>query len=601
MRRVGYFWVAFSAFLSVAILTAVAIVVYASQSLRMAEAARDRADIVSTAQLVEEHLRPYLDGDPRILDSLCKRAEVSHWCRVTVVDKKGVVLADSKENPLFMENHGDRPEIRAALAGDTGMAERISGTMHERYQYAAYPLLKNGSVDKVFRVSRHVKSIVEAGSLMLAGTTAVGLAALLLSIAAAFWLSGSLARPVVELTAAARRIASGDFSVSFSRARTREIGDLADSMNDMAGQLAERLMAATRRKNELGAILSSMAEGLIAVDLRGRLLMVNRAAGGLFSRDPDAILGLPVSEALRSSRVVDYLRELAAAEALPEAEIIVTGRDQVDRIVQMRGTPLRDHQGGRRGSICVFYDVTELRRLENVRRDFVANVSHELRTPLTAIRGFVETLLDGGVDDPADINRFLTIIRTHTNRLDSIIEDLLTLSQLEEHEETQGGNLEPESVLLSSMIANTIAVCGERAAAKNISLSTAGVGDPRLFVVPSLFEQALVNLVDNAVKYSPAGTPVVIGHVVDASTVRVSVVDQGPGIPSEHLPRIFERFYRIDKARSRRQGGTGLGLSIVKHVMKVLGGSVTVESAPGKGSVFTLVAPAVSDQPGKST
>ncbi len=169
MRRVGYFWVAFSAFFTVAVLTAISVVVYASQSLRMAEAARDRIDIIETAQLVEEHLRPYIDTDPRVLDSLCKSPQIAQWCRVTIVDSKGTVLADSRENPVYMENHGSRPEIAAALAGDTGTAERISGTLHERYQYAAYPLWRGGHVDKVFRISRHVKSIVEAGSLMLAG------------------------------------------------------------------------------------------------------------------------------------------------------------------------------------------------------------------------------------------------------------------------------------------------------------------------------------------------------------------------------------------------------------------------------------------------
>lgn len=592
MHKFRYYQIAFVAFLSVSALTAMLVLAYASWSFRAAASDRDHSDLSSTILFVEEHIRPYLDGSPAVLDSVCKAAPIAHWCRVTIVDSLGAVLADSRDNPAWMENHKARPEIADALAGDTGWAERVSGTLGERYLYLACPVVRSGTVVKAFRISRHVKNIAEAGAPLFARTALAGLSVLLLAIAAAFWFSRMLSRPVVKLTDIARSIARGDFSARMPQARSREMADLAESMSHMASQLDDRIRMVTRQKNDLAALLSSMTEGLIAVDLQGRLIMVNRAAGDMLLRNPEDMCGRPVVEVIRNTRMQEFIRELSSSTVSIEREIEFSVEGRSDCIIELHGSALRDDAGAISGCLVVFHDVTRMRRLENLRRDFVANVSHELRTPLTSIKGFVETLLDGAGDDPADRLRFLTIIRSHAERLNAIIEDLLTLSHLEQQETATADDLVYESAGIGAMVDEVMLVCGERAARKHMTLVCADFADTAVSVVPSLFEQALINIVDNAIKYSPEHTEIRISVAFSEAAVHIAVADEGPGIPPEHLGRIFERFYRIDKARSRKIGGTGLGLAIVKHIMKVLEGSVSVDSAPGRGSVFTLSIPA---------
>jgi two-component system phosphate regulon sensor histidine kinase PhoR len=325
---------------------------------------------------------------------------------------------------------------------------------------------------------------------------------------------------------------------------------------------------------------------VLAIDARQRIVGINRAAADLLGVDLDDVVRRPLQEVVRNPDLRRFA--LTAIDCREPVEDDVVLRGDRDRTLRLRGTALRD-VSGEGGAVIVLNDVTDVQRLESVRRDFVANVSHELKTPVASIKGFVETLLDGAADDPAANRRFLEIVARQADRLAAIIDDLLSLSRIEQSEGK--GNLPLEPTRLADVIAAVIADCGPRAADRSIRLETRCAEGLVADVNPPLLEQALINLVDNAIKYSDPGAGVWIAvEQADAGLV-VRVSDEGCGIEAEHLPRLFERFYRVDKARSRKLGGTGLGLSIVKHIVQAHGGTVAVESEPGVGSTFTIRLP----------
>jgi two-component system phosphate regulon sensor histidine kinase PhoR len=342
-----------------------------------------------------------------------------------------------------------------------------------------------------------------------------------------------------------------------------------------------------RQRNEKEAVLSSMVEGVLAVDTDQRLITINQTAARLFGIDPARADGTDLSVIIRDTALRKLVTDALASDEPVEGEIVL--KNQNEKVLHSRGTALRDAQGKEIGAVVVLQDVTRVRRLEQVRRDFVANVSHELRTPITSIKGFVETLMDGALNDPHDAQRFLGIIRKQADRLNAIIEDLLTLSRLEEEVGEAHAVLEPTP--LERVLRSAIDLCSGAAAAKeiNVELHCDGVGEVR--VAPRFLERAVVNLIDNAIKYSESAGAIRVRVVRSDGEVTIRVEDDGCGISPEHLPRLFERFYRVDKARSRQLGGTGLGLAIVKHIANVHGGRVSVESTPGQGSVFSIHLP----------
>ena len=335
-----------------------------------------------------------------------------------------------------------------------------------------------------------------------------------------------------------------------------------------------------------------MIEGVLAIDARQRIVSINRAAADLLGLTPETAIHRPLQEAVRNPDLRRFaLRAIDCREPV-EDDLLLRGAR--DRTIRVRGTALRD-LSGEGGAVIVLNDVTDIQHLENVRRDFVANVSHELKTPIASIKGFVETLLDGAADDPADTRRFLDIVARQADRLESIIEDLLALSRIEQSEEA--GNLPLEPARIADVLAAVTAECQPRAAERSIRLEVACDESLMADVNAPLLEQAAINLVDNAIKYSDPGKTVWISAELEAPSdpdgraMIIAVRDEGCGIESEHLPRLFERFYRVDPARSRKLGGTGLGLSIVKHIVQAHGGTIGVESRPGVGSRFTIRLP----------
>jgi len=412
------------------------------------------------------------------------------------------------------------------------------------------------------------------------------------AIAGAFTLARRAARPVHDISQAAVRLAAGQFDAPLPVPEAAELSELACAIAGLREQLVERGLTIGRQGTQQEAVLGSMIEGVLAIDARQRIVSINHGAAQLLGLDLAKVLRRPLQEVVRNPDLRRFA--LLAIDCREPVEDDLVIRGPRDRTIRLRGTALRD-VSGEGGAVIVLNDVTDIQRLENVRRDFVANVSHELKTPIASIKGFVETLLDGAADDPADNRRFLTIVARQVERLEAIIEDLLALSRIEQSE--GAGNLPLERVHVLSVLTAAVADCQPRARDRSVALEVACDGAIEADLNPALLEQAVINLVDNAVKYSDAGDTIrVIAMEEPAGTdgprVRIAVRDEGCGIEAEHLPRLFERFYRVDRARSRQLGGTGLGLSIVKHIVQAHGGAVSVESTPGVGSTFTIDLPA---------
>jgi two-component system phosphate regulon sensor histidine kinase PhoR len=355
----------------------------------------------------------------------------------------------------------------------------------------------------------------------------------------------------------------------------------------MAAQLDRRIKTVISQRNELETVLSSMMEGVIAVNNEERIIRMNEAAAGFFDCDPEICQGRDLQEVIRNSALQQFVRTALSSREPKEDDIIVHLNGE--STLNLKSSPLLDANKESTGTLVVFNDVTQLRRLENMRRDFVANVSHEIKTPLTAIKGFVETLHRGNVDDPEEARRFLGIIQKHADRLSSIVEDLLSLSRIEQEDE--GKIIKLEEGYVNDVFQSAMQICRSKAEEKNITIRP--VCDEPIFAKfdTTLLEQAVVNLLDNAIKYSEPKSTILLKAQRNNSEIRISVEDQGIGIAKKYLPRLFERFYRVDKARSRNLGGTGLGLAIVKHIAQAHSGRITVESTLGVGSVFTIHLP----------
>ena len=356
----------------------------------------------------------------------------------------------------------------------------------------------------------------------------------------------------------------------------------------MATELDGRIDTITRQKNELETVLASMVEAVIVVDLAENILSLNKAAEQLIDRSNMESKGRPLLSMLRNLDLQRLVQKTLAGPGQVEDEIMLHG-EKGELFLQAHGSLLRDAQGNSFGALFVLHDVTRLRRLETVRRDFVANVSHELKTPITAIKGFVETLKDGALESPVDARRFLDIILKHADRLNDIVSDLLALSRIEQEEENREIELTPGRLLQPLQAA--VETCLSFAVAKEIRLILNCEGDIQAGINGPLLEQAIINLIVNAVKYSEPASEVLIIATSKPDHVLIEVKDHGAGISREHLPRLFERFYRSDKARSRKLGGTGLGLAIVKHIVQAHHGEVGVLSTPGKGTTFSIRLP----------
>ncbi|PLX95986.1 MAG: PAS domain-containing sensor histidine kinase [Desulfuromonas sp.] len=507
--------------------------------------------------------------------------------RITLILPDGTVVGDSDENPLFMENHASRPEIQSALDKKDGSSLRYSHTLQKEMLYVAQSVEdESGTVVGIVRTAKALETIDEAlhmlySRIAFGGGLAVFLAALL-----SWGMARHISLPLARLRQGAERFARGELKRRLAVRGSGELQALAATMNQMAGQLDDRIKMVVQQRNEQNTMLASMVEGVLAVDHDQSIVRLNRAAGELLGIDPELAQGRPFAEVSRRAELQRFVDHVMASDEPIETDLVLR-QAQAERFLQAHGTTLADDKGDRSGALIVLHDVTRLRRLEQVRRDFVANASHELKTPVTAIKGYSETLLDSGISEE-DRARFLGVIVRQADRLQAIIDDLLVLSRLDGN--TEGKPLPLEEVELRPILDAAQQDCAVAAESRGIRFK---VEAPPLHmkVNSPLLEQAVVNLLTNAIKFSPLDAEVEIEVAKKAHCVTIAVTDHGCGIASKHLPRLFERFYRVDPSRSRMQGGTGLGLSIVQNICKAHGGEVEVKSALGKGSTFTISLP----------
>jgi len=591
-RTKRLFWKLFPTYFLIAAISIVAVSWYASSSLREFYLGQMQMDLKARALLLEPRIAAFVAPlDAAAVDAVCKEMGRVTATRITVILPDGTVIGDSDENPLSMDNHRRRPEVLAALGNAPGRSIRYSRTLHQNMMYVAVMLERSGTPAAIIRTSVSLAAIDDTLKAIYRRIAWGGFIVILFAALFSYLSSRHVGRPIEQIRKGAEHFARGDLNFRLPSVETAELRSLSTSLNAMAAQLDDKLKSFIRQRNELEAVLASMLEGVIAVDGDERIISANRAAALMFETEPKALGGRLVQEVIRNRELQQFVGKAISGEAHTENDISFY-RDN-ERIINAYSSPLRDASGARVGTLVVLNDVTRLRRLENIRRDFVANVSHEIKTPLTAIKGFVETLQRRAVDNPEEAERFLGIIAKHVDRLNSIVEDLLCLSRIEA--EAENAQIKLEEAHLCKILQSAVQVCRTKADEKKISIRLACDKEVTALLDPPLFEQAAVNLIDNAVKYSPAGSTVSVSCQQAGSELAVHFTDQGIGIPKQHLERLFERFYRVDKARSRSLGGTGLGLAIVKHIIQAHGGRITVESTPGAGSVFSIFLPLKND------
>jgi two-component system phosphate regulon sensor histidine kinase PhoR len=520
--------------------------------------------------------------------------------RITLIAKNGDVLADSEEDPKRMEKHDTRPEVLASQRADFGTATRFSTTVRQSMMYVALrtvppldlpPTLggdKEGGIAYVrvaLPLSRIEEQLAHLRQLVWTAAAVTALAAMAL----AFWLARRMTQPLQELTQGAERIAAGNYGHKVYTGTPDEIGVLARSFNQMSEHLAAQFAQVEEDRRQLRAILSGMIEGVVALDADQRILFANDRAAQLLEFQAQPAIGRRFYEVVRQRALHEIIRRALTDPEPFREELSWNGRSAKNLMVHgtgLAGSPTQ-------GAVLVFHDTSHLRRLERLRQEFVANVSHELKTPLSVIKACVETLLGGAIDDPQHRRPFLDQIANQADRLHALILDLLSLARIEAGTEA----FSFQQVDVEEAVQACIARHRALAEGKNQSLETVAPAEKATaWADEEALGQILDNLVDNGIKYTPPGGSVRISWHTENDEVCLQVQDTGIGIPEPDLQRIFERFYRVDKARSRELGGTGLGLSIVKHLAQAMQGSVRAESQIGKGTTFSLYLPRSAGQ-----
>jgi len=542
--------------------------------------------LVETHLLSRIFLQPLSDSlDMQATDSLTDVLGREIGSRITIINEQGKVIGDSYESGAYllkMENHKDRPEVSSALHRSAGKSIRYSYTIKVDMLYVASPIKAQGKVMGVARLALPLTELKRQQHSIL-NVILLGFAvAFILSLALNFWFSHRAIKPLQQMIRIGRKMTGGDFSERVRIKTKDEIGELAGTLNLMAVELSEKLAQITEDRTQLQTILSSMIEGVMAVDRQGKVMLVNDALSRMFELGIPFI-GKPHFEVIRDHELNDFIQEVLSSKEEKRKEVSFIRPREQDIMIQ---SALVEKEGrGAVFALFVFHDITELKRLEKVRKDFVANVSHELRTPLTSIKGFVEALKDGAISDPEQSVRFLSVISQHTDRMNQIISDLLQLSLIE----SKGFELKSEPFSVKELVEEVVDSLKRSAEKKSQNLEISIISGVQKVVGDRYrIGQALTNLVDNAIKYTPEKGSIRIEFRDKGEKMEIVVIDNGTGIPPQDLSRIFERFYTVDKGRSRELGGTGLGLSIVKHIVEAHGGTVQVQSQMGKGSEFSF-------------
>lgn len=548
--------------------------------------------LFTTANLLCEVLKtPIAEGKREEIKSLVPELGKKIGVRITIIARDGVVIGDSEHDPATMENHAERPEVIEAVSKGVGKSKRYSITIKKDLFYVAVPLKdKRGEAEAIVRTALPLGFIEKAFSSIKSKIIYIGLILTLFAFLLSLVSSRAITKPLDKIIAASEEIAKGNFNVNIPVADKRgEIGKVNQALGRMAEKLDELFKEVSLEKSQLEAVLSAMSEGVIVVGSDGKVILINRALKDMFGIK-DVSFGKPYWEVLRNSEITELVEYTLKSRKAEKKEISLFY--PVEKYYLASGIPLNSSESG---AIVVMFDITEFKRLEKIKADFVANVSHELRTPLTAIKGYVETIEAEAYENTDERDHFLNIIKRHTDRLINIVSDLLVLSEIERKEISW--EEEPKTVLeeinFKEIVSSSLEAIKSKIEEKSLRVSlNIKEGLPPYGGDGFLLEQMFINLIDNAAKYTPEGGAIEIGISKLDSQFIIEVSDTGIGIPKEHLPRIFERFYRVDKTRSRKLGGTGLGLSIVKHIVIMHGGKIEVQSEVGRGSRFIITLPA---------
>lgn len=506
--------------------------------------------------------------------------------RLTVIRADGVVVGDSDKDPSNMDNHGTRPEVLEAAATGRGTAIRFSRTLDRHMRYLALTFELEGQQLGFVRSSMPLTNLRDRLAQLRAAVILGAVVASALALVLGFVLARRVTRPLLAMATVAEQIAQGAYGKKVPVALRDELGTLARAFNTMSEKLRDSVAEVQADQAKLAAILSSMVEGVVAVDRDERIVHLNQAAAKLLVVSPGDAMGRPIWEVTRLREVPETLAETLRCEQMVQRLVRVPGSP--DRFFDLHAAPLRTGGELPAGAVLVLSDLTELRRLETIRRDFVSNVSHEFKTPVTVIRGLVETLMEDAAIETATRQRFLGKIRNQAERLTNLVTDLVSLARLESE------NAQPElgTIDVREPVIQAVRGLQSVSEARDLRIETELAEDPLLVRgEEETLERAVTNLLDNAIKYSPEGGRIVVRTLAREDGAVIEVEDEGLGIEPRHQERIFERFYRVDAARSRALGGTGLGLAIVKHTALALGGDVSLDSTPGKGSTFRIRLP----------
>ena len=550
-----------------------------------------RQSLVLQARLIADQIPATVQDN---LDDFCKRFKSQTGARVTVIDGSGKVLGDSDESSEKMENHANRPEIRDAEISDTGSSIRFSKTIGRNLLYVAIAINRDGDADKVFlRLSLPLHDVESAVNKIRIRIILASLFVLFLVMLIGLLQTRKITRSLEEIADFSKEVTKGHFQKRLFFKERDELGELGNNISNMAQEMSDRLKQSDEEKQKMEAVLRNMSDGLILTDIKGKIIMSNEAVSKLFGVST-GIEGKTLLETLRKAELTEFIEQVQASREKISGEITLAYPR--DMYLMVTASPFYSDkaQGELSGIVFTFHDITRLRKLEEIRKDFVANVSHEIKTPITAIKGFAETLLEGALDDREHAYKFLETIKNNSERLNSLVNDLLTLSRIE----LGDIKIEKTDVNLNELIDTVFTTLRGKAESKGLSLTQQiSPGITSVKADRDRLIQILLNLVDNGIKFTEKGgvTIKVESETVKADNeegkdfIRISVEDTGMGIPRKHLSRLGERFYRIDSARSRELGGTGLGLAIVKHIVKAHGWEMKIESDEGQGTTVHIL------------
>ncbi len=536
---------------------------------------------LTQAKLVGDIFNDEEFENPQAYEAFVQKYALKYDFRITIIDRNGEVYADSNTDE-HLENHKDREEVIRALNGESVTVNRYSETMGQQYAYSAVPV-SNDDFSGVLRISLPLSELRDLNSHMFYAILYAILICFVIALLAALIFTEILAKPIHEVSEAAQRITEGDYNIKIYTRDRSVVGKLAESFNVMSRNLKENIESLTQRNAELEAMLSSMTAGVVAIDDSNEILFYNKAFTEIVKPAGKELLGQSLYNVLRNAAVFDAIDQVRINNISVEQEGTLT-RDGL-RYIRVAATPLGMEGRNYFGVLLIIDDVTKIKKLESIRSDFVSNVTHELKTPLTSIRGFIDTLKGGAIKEEAVANRFLDIIDIEAERLYSLIQDILLLSEIESKREYESIPFDMNECvnsvieLLCSKLTDKVKI----------------IFEPQPYLKPFVcnpdrMKQLLINLLDNAIKYTEEGS-ITISCTEENNKLILRVKDTGIGIGKDHLSRIFERFYRVDKGRSRKQGGTGLGLAIVKHIVELYNGNIQLESQPGVGTEFKISLP----------